>query len=98
MMTVSSNKIRILTDKELQDFGLSQENSAQADVKRIEVKNRCGQDYADRRDEYLRGYDECDALYDPIALMESNFSCKLSLRKKLSLPDKKCPNDSIPEF
>lgn len=92
MMTVANRRLRILSDDELREFGLSGSNAVQDDLDRIRLTRRCGEDFARRRDAWLRTFEnECLA---PGKAFEVLDECGRSLEPRFGFPDAKCPGDN----
>ncbi len=92
MMTVPSRDLRMLTEDELREFGLSGVNAVQEDLERIALLRRCGEDFVRRREGFLRRFDETCARQD--TGVEAMNACGLKLRARFGLPDAKCPADT----
>lgn len=92
MMTVANRRLRILSDQELREFGLSGSNAVQDDLDRIRLTRRCGEDFARRRDAWLRSFEnECLA---PGKAFEVLDECGRALEPRFGFPDAKCPGDN----
>ncbi len=93
MMTVPNRSLRLLTDTELKEYGLSGANAVQDDLDRIRLARRCGDDFVKRRDAYQRAYDtECTAA-DKSSPHDLE-SCAQPLRERYGFPDEKCLAES----
>jgi hypothetical protein len=96
MTTVPNRTLRILTDDELEKFGLSGANAVEDDLDRIRLARRCGLEFLQRRDAFRRAYEaQCvqpaDATSQDIAEINT---CGLQLRGRYGFPDAKCPVES----
>jgi ATP-dependent protease ClpP protease subunit len=92
MMTVANRRLRILSDDELREFGLSGSNAVQDDLDRFRLTRRCGDDFARRRDAWLRAFEnECLA---PGKAFEVLDECGRALEPRFGFPDAKCPGDN----
>lgn len=97
MMAVPNRSLRILTPDELKLYGLDGVNPAQDDLDRLRLMRKCGQDFVNRRDAYVRAFDTtCNA---PDRDVEQLAACGLELREKFGFPDEQCPSESpLSEF
>lgn len=92
MMTVPNRKLRLLTEEELQEYGLEGTNAVQDDLERIQLTRKCGEDFVRRKDDFSRAYDrECA---QPGKAVEEVDQCAAELEQKFGFPDSKCPVDS----
>lgn len=92
MMTVANRRLRLLSESELREYGLSGSNAVQDDLDRIRVTRRCGEDFARRRDAWLRAFEnECLA---PGKAFEVLDQCGRALEPRFGFPDAHCPSDS----
>lgn len=96
MTTVPNRTLHILTDQELENFGLSGSNAVEDDLDRIRLARRCGTEFLSRRDSFRRAYErQCvqpaDATHQDVADINA---CGLSLRERFGFPDPKCPIES----
>jgi hypothetical protein len=92
MMTVANRRLRLLSDSELREYGLSGSNAVQDDLDRIRLTRRCGDDFARRRDAWLRAFEgEC---LEPGKAFESLDECGRALEPRFGFPDAKCPGDN----
>ncbi len=92
MMTVANRRLRLLSESELREYGLSGSNAVQDDLDRIRVTRRCGEDFARRRDAWLRAFEgEC---LEPGKAFEVLDQCGRALEPRFGFPDAKCPSDS----
>ncbi|MFN3310454.1 MAG: hypothetical protein ACK40R_01975 [Thermomonas sp.] len=96
MTTVPNRTLRILTDDELEQFGLSGANAVEDDLDRIRLARTCGSEFLQRRDAFRRAYDaQCvqpaDAAHQDVAEINA---CGLALRQRYGFPDPRCPIDS----
>lgn len=92
MMTVPNRSLRLLTDTELQEYGLSGANAVQDDLDRIRLARKCGDDFVKRKDAYLRDY----ASQCPLADRDEDAlrACGAALRERYGFPDAKCAAES----
>lgn len=96
MTTVPNRTLRILTDAELEQFGLSGANAVEDDLDRIRLARRCGIEFLQRRDTFRRAYEQqcvqpADASNQDVAEINA---CGLALRLRYGFPDPKCPIES----
>ncbi|SHE74100.1 hypothetical protein [Thermomonas hydrothermalis] len=96
MTTVPNRKLRILTEQELEQFGLSGPNAVEDDLDRIRLARSCGVEFLRRRDAFRRAYEQqcmqsSDAAHADVAEINA---CGLALRERYGFPDPKCPIDS----
>ena len=92
MMTVPNRKLRLLTEVELQEYGLDGTNAVQDDLERIQLTRKCGEDFVKRKDDFTRAFDrEC---VQPGKGPEAVDACGLELREGFGFPDEKCPLES----
>ena len=92
MMTVPNRKLRLLSEAELQEYGLEGTNAVQDDLERIRLTRECGDDFVRRKDDYTRAFDrECA---QPTKGAEEIKACGLALRQEFGFPDEKCPVES----
>ncbi|MEO6103349.1 MAG: hypothetical protein ABIP44_06885 [Pseudoxanthomonas sp.] len=91
MMTVPNRKLRLLTDTELEEYGLEGTNAVQDDLERIQLTRRCGEDFVRRKDEFSRAYDRHCA--QPGKALEEADQCATGLEQEFGFPDPKCPAD-----
>ena len=92
MMTVPSRDLRLLTEPELEQYGLSGSNAVQDDLERIRLLRKCGEEFVYRRESYARAFDrQCTAPGDDVEAMNA---CGLALRGRYGFPDAKCPVES----
>ncbi len=92
MMAVPNRKLRLLTESELQEYGLEGTNAVQDDLERIRLTRKCGDDFVLRKDEFARAFDrEC---LQPDTRQEASDACGLVLRQGFGFPDEKCPLES----
>ena len=92
MMTVPNRKLRLLTEEELQEYGLEGTNAVQDDLERIQLTRKCGEDFVKRKDDFTRAFDrEC---MQPDKGAEAIDACGLELRQGFGFPDEKCPLES----
>ena len=96
MTTVPNRTLHLLTDDELDRYGLSGPNAVEDDLNRIRLARRCGNDFVRRRDAFRRAYDAQCNLDEPGEhqdVVDMN-TCGLALRERFGFPDVRCPNDS----
>lgn len=92
MMTVPSRDLRLLTQAELQAYGLDGANAAQEDLERIRLLRRCGEDFLRRKEAFAHEFGaRCGR---PGAHVDEMNRCGLALRERYGFPDRKCPDDS----
>lgn len=92
MMTVPNRSLRLMTDEELQQFGLGGVNAVQDDLDRIMLARKCGQDFVQRRDNFFRSFDrKCMSRDQDV---EAISLCGLELRESFGFPDNRCRADS----
>lgn len=96
MTTVPNRTLHILTDQELENFGLSGSNAVEDDLDRIRLARRCGTEFLRRRDAFRRAYErDCvepaDAAHQDVADINA---CGLALRTSYGFPDPQCPIES----
>lgn len=96
MTTVPNRTLRILTDQELEAFGLAGPNAVEDDLDRIRLARRCGTEFLRRRDNFRRAYEQqcvapADAAHQDVADINT---CGLALRERYGFPDPKCPIES----
>lgn len=101
MMTVPNRSLRVLNTNELVSFGLLGENAVQADLDRILLTRKCGDEFVKRLDAYDAAYNrECmrgDIFSTDVG--EPELACGLALRARFGFPDSSCPADSpLAEF
>ena len=96
MTTVPNRTVHILSDEELEKFGLAGANAVEDDLDRIRLARRCGSEFLQRRDTFRRAYEEqcvkpADAAHQDVADINT---CGLALRVKFGFPDPRCPVES----
>lgn len=96
MVTVPNRTLHLLTDDELEEFGLAGSNAVEDDLDRIRLARRCGAEFLRRRDTFRRAYelqcvDPADAARQDVADINA---CGLALRKSYGFPDPHCPIES----
>ncbi len=92
MMTVPNRSLRILTDTELNEYGLDGTNAAEDDLERIVLGRKCGEAFIRRKDDFARAFDsECTLAGQELEAMNA---CGLALRQRFGFPDRKCPAES----
>ena len=96
MTTVPNRTLHVLSDDELDRYGLSGPNAVEDDLNRIRLARRCGNDFVRRRDNFRRAYDlQCTQEQASGAQdVDDMNSCGLGLRTSFGFPDARCPNDS----
>lgn len=93
MMTVPNRKLRLLTEEELQEYGLEGTNAVQDDLERIQLTRKCGEDFVRRKDDFSRAYDrECA---QPGKALKEVDQCAAELEPKFGFPDPRCPSESL---
>lgn len=92
MMTIANRRLRLLSAAELSEYGLQGSNAVQDDLDRIRVTRRCGEDFARRRDAWLRAF-EAQCL-EPGKAYEAVDECGRALEPRFGFPDARCPNDN----
>ncbi len=92
MMTVPNRSLRLLTDAELEEYGLQGANAAEDDLERIKLARKCGPEFVRRKDAFARAFDgQCT---QPDQGVDAVNACGLALRDRFGFPDRKCPADS----
>lgn len=92
MMTVPNRSLRLLTDNELDQFGLDGRNAVEDDLQRIQLARKCGESFVRRKDAFFRAFDrECKL---PDAEVEAMGECGMDLRERFGFPDEECPAES----
>ena len=96
MKTVPNRSLRLLNQDELAAYGLDGNNAAQDDLDRIRLLDKCGDDFMQRRDRWVRAFEErCRSEREVFA----RNACGLQLRRGLGFPDDDCPAESpLAEF
>ena len=92
MMTVPSRDLRLLSDTELQQYGLSGSNAAQDDLERIRLLRKCGEDFVHRKEAFAREFDRRCSADD--ADVDAMNACGRELRQRFGFPDRHCPSES----
>jgi hypothetical protein len=87
MMTVPNRSLRLLSETELREYGLSGTNAVQDDLDRIILARKCGDDFVKRKDAFVRAYASQCALAED---HESIDRCGEALRSDYGFPDEKC--------
>lgn len=88
MMTVPNRSLRLLSENELREYGLSGANAAQDDLDRIRLTRECGGDFVKRKDAFARAFDrEC---VDAGAHAGDTHACGLALRERYGFPGQVC--------
>jgi ATP-dependent protease ClpP protease subunit len=93
MMSVPSTQVRILSDTDLETYGLGHDNAAQVDLERVALERRCGQPFVQRLMQARAQSDRCSALYWTQHRYEEFAQCVNSANQSLGFPDPACPND-----
>lgn len=96
MTTVPNRTLHLLTDDELDRYGLSGANAVEDDLNRIRLARRCGNDFVRRRDAFRHAYDLHCTLDDSAEnkdVADIN-TCGMELRERFGFPDARCPHDS----
>ena len=96
MTTVPNRTVHVLSDEELEKFGLVGANAVEDDLDRIRLARRCGSEFLQRRDSFRRAYEaQCvkpaDEAHQDVADINT---CGLALRAKFGFPDPRCPVES----
>ena len=94
MMTVPNRKLRLLTEAELQEYGLDGTNAVQDDLERIRLTRECGEDFVRRKDDFDRAFERSCAKVEKGQGQEAAYECGLALRAGFGFPDETCPKDS----
>ena len=94
MMTVPNRKLRLLTEDELQEYGLDGTNAVQDDLERIRLTRECGEDFVRRKDDFDRAFERSCAKVEQGQGQEAAYECGLALRAGFGFPDETCPKDS----
>lgn len=97
MMTVPNRRLRVLSDQELDLFGLSGLNAVEDDLQRIQLTRQCGEAFVQRKDAFFRAFDhECQARGEDLGVIGE---CGKKLRRRFGFPDSECPAQSpLSEF
>ena len=92
MMTVPNRSLRLLTDEELDFYGVDGRNAVEDDLQRITLTRECGEAFVQRKDAFFRAYDrECRA---PSEQVDAMADCGQALRERFGFPDPECPVES----
>ena len=92
MMTVPNRSLRLLTDAELDLYGVDGRNAVEDDLQRITLTRECGEAFVQRKDAFFRAYDqECRAPSEQVDVMAD---CGQALRERFGFPDPECPVES----
>ncbi|MGQ4583005.1 hypothetical protein [Lysobacter sp. F60174L2] len=92
MMTVPNRSLRLLTDAELDLYGVDGRNAVEDDLQRITLTRECGEAFVQRKDAFFRAYDkECRASSEQVDVMAD---CGQVLRERFGFPDPECPVES----
>jgi ATP-dependent protease ClpP protease subunit len=94
MMTVPNRKLRLLTEDELQEYGLDGTNAVQDDLERIRLTRECGEDFVRRKDDFDRAFERSCSKLEEGQGNEAAYQCGLALRAGFGFPDESCPKDS----
>ncbi|MDR2220980.1 MAG: hypothetical protein LBE24_10465 [Methylobacillus sp.] len=92
MMTVPSKELRILTQEEIRQFGLDGTNPVKADLARLDVARRCGDDFL-RRWDNLKQLNEKECSITREGSTQKYIACLNRNYDRLGFPDPKCPYD-----
>lgn len=92
MMTVPSSDLRLLSDTELQQYGLVGSNPVQDDLERIRLLRKCGEDFVRRKEAFARVFD--DRCTKPGKDVEAMNACGQKLRGRFGFPDQQCHSES----
>ncbi len=97
MMTVPNRSLRLLSDAELDMYGVDGRNAVEDDLQRIQLTRECGEGFVQRKDAFFRAYDrECRAPSEQVDVMAD---CGQVLRERFGFPDPECPTESpLSEF
>lgn len=88
MMTVPNRSLRLLTETELREYGLSGANAVQDDLDRIILARKCGDEFVKRSDAFARAYaSQCESTDMDQAATDA---CGLALRDDYGFPDDRC--------
>lgn len=93
MMTIPNRNLRLLSDSELDQFGLDGTNAAQDDLDRIRLMRKCGEAFVRRRDAFAREFDQ-QCMAPGKAYADKN-ECGAALQQQFGFPDDACP-DEVP--
>ncbi|MGY0558409.1 MULTISPECIES: hypothetical protein [unclassified Lysobacter] len=92
MMTVPNRRLRLLTDDELDLYGLNGLNAVEDDLQRIQLTRQCGEAFVQRKDAFYRAFErECQAPGGEVGVMGE---CAQQLRHRFGFPDSECPTQS----
>ncbi|MGL0785963.1 hypothetical protein [Xanthomonas translucens] len=92
MMTVPNRSLRLLSNDELNQYGLDGTNAVQDDLERIKQLRKCGDDFVRRKDAFLIAFDhECKAKGVDL---ETLTACGQALKQRFGFPDQACPAES----
>ena len=92
MMTTANRSLRLLNEAELREYGLEGRNAVQDDLDRIRLTRRCGEDFARRRDAWIRAFEgQC---LEPGKAYEDLHECGRGLEPHFGFPDARCPDDN----
>ena len=96
MKTVPNRSLRLLTTDELAAYGLDGNNAAQDDLDRVQLLDKCGDDFMRRREAWVRAYDGRCRGGETVQALNA---CGLQLRRDFGFPDDDCPAESpLAEF
>jgi hypothetical protein len=92
MTAVPNRNLRLLSNDELQLYGLDGVNPAQDDLDRLKLMRKCGEPFVARRDSFIRAFErQCRR---PERDLKAINDCGLGLRKRFGFPDSICPDES----
>ena len=92
MMTVPNRDLRLLSEEELDRYGLSGQNAVADDLQRIRLAQKCGESFVRRKEAFFRAFDrECRAGESEVDAMGD---CGVALRTRYGFPDQQCPAES----
>ena len=96
MTTVPNRILRLLTDEELDQYGLSGPNAVEDDLNRIRLARRCGTDFLQRRDAFRRAYEvQCVQTVEAETRdIDQINQCGLALRGRFGFPGAECADES----
>lgn len=93
MMTVPNRSLRLLSEDEMDLYGLSGRNAVEDDLQRIVLTRKCGAEFVQRKDEFYRAFDR-QCLAPPGEQLEATVDCGRELRDRFGFPDPQCPAES----
>ena len=92
MMVVPASEVRVLTEREQEQFGLGETNAAQSDLDRIKLIRKCGQDFVDRKERFISAWTaQC---MNPDSKKQDVLPCGRTLLPQFGFPDKTCIEES----